>query len=313
MAVRSPAARGNAARCWPLWKGRPERARRRSWGARGTLPRPPLSGPGGGWPYGQRSPPGPGCGACHRTPATEGSGFIPEAGTEREKGNPSGSERRGLRRAGGAGPGPGPGPRRRPGGKRRLAPPGPCPGGTHRAEREPLLRATGENSTGEPAAATTARFFLPPGRERGLGAALPRFLRADPPGVRGEAGAEGNMAGERERYRPWAPAGRRLTASLRGGAGRSPCRGAAETPQPPGRLPAFPWFNPAAGSVRFLPQVQQRSRRAAEEGFLLSGAGEPKETASGPLARRDLRRMAALPCPPARPRSLSGRSPHSEA
>lgn len=69
--------------------------------------------------------------------------------------------------------------------------------GTHRAEREPLLRATGENSTGELAAATTARFFLPPGRERGLGAALPRFLRADPPGVRGEAGAEGNMAGER--------------------------------------------------------------------------------------------------------------------
>jgi len=67
-------------------------------------------------------------------------------------------------------------------------------GATHRAEREPLLRATGENSPGEPAAATTPRFFLQPGRERGLGAALPRFLRADPPGVRGEAGADGNMA-----------------------------------------------------------------------------------------------------------------------
>lgn len=70
---------------------------------------------------------------------------------------------------------------------------------THRAEREPLLRATGEKSPGEPAAAaTTARFFLLPGRERGLGAALPRALRAEPLGVRGEAGAEGNMAGERE-------------------------------------------------------------------------------------------------------------------
>lgn len=81
--------------------------------------------------------------------------------------------------------------------------------GTHRAEREPLLRATGENSIGELAAATTGRVFLPPGRERGLGAALPMFLRADPPGVRGEAGAEENMAMQRAAAPARAPAGRR--------------------------------------------------------------------------------------------------------
>ncbi|XP_039562762.1 collagen alpha-1(II) chain-like [Passer montanus] len=77
-------------------------------------------------------------------------------------------------------------------------------GGTHRADREPLLRAAGENSTGEAPAATTGRPFLPPGRESGLGAALPRVLRADP-GVRGEAGVDGNMAvraGAAPRSRP---------------------------------------------------------------------------------------------------------------
>lgn len=91
-----------------------------------------------------------------------------------------------------------------------------CGGGrTHRADREPLLRAAGENSTGEAAAATTGRPFLPPGRERGLGAALPRVLRAEPPGVRGEPGADGNMAGDqrrrrhRHRHRPALPPGAR--------------------------------------------------------------------------------------------------------
>lgn len=110
-------------------------------------------------------------------------------------------------------------------------------GGTHRADREPLLRAAGENSTGEPAAATPARFFLPPGRERGLGAALPRFLRAEPPGVRGEAGAENMVEVKGMERRATAPALRsrrapadRVTAG-RSGERRSPCGGRAETPR----------------------------------------------------------------------------------
>lgn len=146
--------------------------------------------------------------------------------------------------------------------------------GTHRAEREPLLRATGENSTGELAAATTARFFLPPGRERGLGAALPRFLRADPPGVRGEAGAEGNMAGERGAVP--ARSSRRAPADCvtagRGGARRSPCRGAAETPRSAarsvggseaGQLSRLCWRNAAAGSHphKYIVVVRGSSRR----------------------------------------------------
>lgn len=178
---------------------------------------------------------------------------------------------------------------------------------THRAEREPLLRATGENSTGLLAAVTTAGFFLPPGRERGLGAALPRFLRADPPEVRGEAGAEGNMAWERAVP---TSGSRRAPAEC-----VTPGRGAAER----GRAQALPGAGrPRSGGAQpwgararsFLPlpgTTQQREAtlvntpsvlqtRALTQSLGCAGApAAPQETvftlrggASGPAARSDL-------------------------